>query len=144
MSKFEVPSLSDNLSNKLKKTAVYGAMALGSAACAPGSGETSSPASAYEGKVEISQDNSPESVRETLLKGRNTGLNDYGNGEYSLVAIGRALDPDTAEDNAKSEIQQMRMNNKGVVFLPVSGSSKIEKASDGFYYVLIEQKGMKE
>lgn len=146
MSKFEQPGLDNKsgLADKLKKTAVYGAMALGSAACAPGAGEAPGSASAHEARVEQSQDNSPESVQEKLLNGRNIGLNELGGGNFSLVAIGKALDPDMAEEMAKSEMQQMRANNKDLVFLPVSGASKIERADDGFYYVLVEQKAVKE
>ncbi|HPN14837.1 MAG TPA: hypothetical protein PLF71_01835 [bacterium] len=146
MSKFEQPGLDNKLglADKLKKTAVYGAIALGSAACAPGAGEAPSSASAHEARVEQLQDNSPESVIKKLLAGKNIGLNDLGGGNFSLVAIGKALDQDMAEEMAKSELQQMRSNNAGFVFLPVSGAPKIESAGDGFYYVLVEQKGVKE
>lgn len=129
--------------NPFKKMVVAGAIAMNAAACAPGAGERAGAMSSQDAMAEQSA-NSPEEVKKKLLDGMEVGLNENSDGSAVLVAIGEGLSIDGAEDNANQALQSMKIKHDDFVFLPKSGASKVEKASDGHFYVMVSLKGAKK
>ena len=146
MPNFENPSSGSGkkeseIKKKLKRMATYGAIALGTSGavgCAPGAGDKAGAMTSQDASAEQAGLNSPEKVQERLLDGMKLGLNDLGDGAVALVAIGEGMSQDGAEDMARSQIDDMKKANKGYAFLPTSGAPKVEKASNGSFYVVVK------
>lgn len=131
------------LENPFKKIVVAGAIAMNAAACAAGAGEKAEAMNPQDAMAEQSA-NSPEVVRKKLLDSMKLGLNENSDGTGVLVAIGEGLSIDMAEDVANQALQSMKIEYDDYVFLPSSGTPKVEKASDGHFYVRVSLKGAKK
>jgi hypothetical protein len=131
------------IENPFKNIVVAGAIAMNAAACAPGAGEKSGAMTPQDSKMESVAENSPEAVQKRLLDGMKVGMNDMGDGKVVLVAMKSGFSIDVAEKFAREDLKDMKSDLEGVVFLPTSGAPKVEKASDGNFYVVMKIIGSK-